>query len=329
MAESMRDTMVGANISNIRPSPRWRITMLGCAAALAWAVACTPAMADETEQQTFASPQQAVEALVAAVRTGEPDQLLHIFGPGGDKLVRSGDRIADKEARERFVNAYVKANKIVMDAGDKAVLVIGDHAWPFPIPIVKQGAAWHFDTAAGEEEILDRRIGRNELSAIQVCRAYVDAQREYASQDRNGDGLLEYASRFRSSPDRHDGLYWPAGENEPASPLGPLMASAQAEGYGTKRVAGHKREPYHGYYYRILTRQGKDSPGGAYDYVVRGHMIGGFALVAFPAKYGASGVMTFIVNQDGVVYQKDLGPDTATIARRMTEFNPDKTWTMP
>jgi len=154
----------------------------------------------------------------------------------------------------------------------------------------------------------------------------VDAQREYASRDRNGDGLLEYASRFRSSPGRHDGLYWPVAENEPDSPLGPLMASAQAEGYGAKRVAGQRREPYHGYYYRILMRQGQHAPGGAYDYVVNGHMIGGFALVAFPAKYGASGVMTFIVNQDGVVYQKDLGPDTASLARRMIEFNPDKSW---
>ena len=327
MAKSARDTIIETNNSC---SPlRLRIAAWMGAAALAWTLASPLAVADDTEQQTFASPRQAVQALVTAVRADDAGQLLHVFGQQGDKLVRSGDRVADKTARERFVSAYDKAHKIVMDTDDKAVLAIGDHAWPFPIPMIKKDGAWHFDTAAGEEEILDRRIGRNELSAIQVCRAYVDAQSEYASQDRSGDGLLEYASRFRSSPGQHDGLYWPADENEPESPLGPLMASAQAEGYGMKRVAGHRREPYHGYYYRILTRQGEGATGGAYDYVVRGHMIGGFALVAFPAKYGASGVMTFIVNQDGVVYQKDLGPDTASLARRMTEFNPDKSWKKP
>ena len=303
------------------------VALLSIAAALAWAVSPTPAIAaGDTAQQTFASPQQAVDALIAALHTDAVRQLQRIFGPQGSKLVRSGDRIADDAARERFASAYDKEHKIVNETDDKAVLVIGEHAWPFPIPIVKQANAWHFDTAAGAEEILDRRIGRNELSAIEVCRAYVDAQRDYATQDRNGDGMLEYASRFRSSPGKHDGLYWAVSGNQPASPLGPLMASAQAEGYGLKRVAGHKREPYHGYYYRILTSQGNDAPGGPYNYVVRGHMIGGFALVAFPAKYGASGVMTFIVNQDDVVYQKDLGPDTTDIARRMTEFNPDKTW---
>ncbi len=303
------------------------VALLRCAAALVWAVASVSVIAaDNTTQQTFASPQQAVDALIGALRTNAAHQLQRIFGPQGSKLVRSGDRVADKLAREKFASAYDKEHKIVNETNDKAVLVIGEHGWPFPIPIVKQGNAWHFDTAAGAEEILDRRIGRNELSAIQVCRAYVDAQRDYATQDRNADGMLEYASRFRSSPGRHDGLYWPVSGNEPESPLGPLMARAQAEGYGMKRVAGHKREPYHGYYYRILTSQGKDAPGGAYDYVVRGHMIGGFAMVAFPAKYGASGVMTFIVNQNDIVYQKDLGPNTTTIARRMTKFNPDKTW---
>jgi Protein of unknown function (DUF2950) len=329
MAYGKRETMVEANRNYLCATPRWCVAVLSFAAALAWAAASTSAVAADTEQQTFASPQQAVEALAAAVRAGATDQLLHLFGPQGDKLVRSGDPIADKEARERFMTAYAKANKIVMETGDKALLVIGGRAWPFPIPIVKQGGVWQFDTAAGEQEILDRRIGHNELSAIKVCRAYVDAQREYASQDRNGDGLLEYASRFRSSPGKRDGLYWPVGASEQMSPLGPLMVSAQAEGYGTQSASEHKREPYHGYYYRILTRQGKDAPGGAYDYMVRGHMLGGFALVAFPAKYGVLGVMTFIVNQDGVIYQKDLGPDTATIARRMTEFDTDKTWKTP
>lgn len=321
--------MVKANRNGLRAALCSRVAVLALAVLLAWAGTSLPAIAADTEQQTFASPQQAVDALVAALRAGTAQQLLHIFGPQGDKLVHSGDPIADKAARDKFVTAYGKAHKIVMDTTDKAVLVIGERAWPFPIPVVKQGDVWHFDTRAGEEEILDRRIGRNELNAIEVCRAYVDAQHEYASKDRNGDGLLEYASRFRSSPGKHDGLYWPVSGSEQASPLGPLMASAQAEGYGAPHAAAHKREPYHGYYYRILTRQGKNAPGGAYDYVVRGHMIGGFALVAFPAQYGASGVMTFLVNQDGVVYQKDLGPDTTAIARRMTEFNPDETWKSP
>lgn len=327
MKDRVRNTPAESNGHKYRRPLCRRIATLGCIAALVWAAACPPPIdAADTEARTFASPREAVEALVAAVRADASDRLLRIFGQEGDRLVRSGDPIADKESRQRFVTAYEKSHKIAMDSGDKAVLIIGERSWPFPIPIIKQGDAWHFDTAAGEEEILDRRIGRNELSAIQVCRAYVDAQREYASRDRNGDGLLEYASRFRSSPGKHDGLYWPVDGNQPESPLGPLLVSAQAEGYGQKPPPGQKREPYHGYYYRILMRQGKDAPGGAYDYVVRGHMIGGFALVAFPAKYGASGVMTFIVNQDGVVYQKDLGPNTADIARRMIEFDPDKTW---
>lgn len=308
---------------------RRRVVALGVAAILAWGSASTAAVAAGTEQKTFASPEQAVAALVSATRSGMTAELLKILGPEGKKLVHSGDPIADKEAREKFITAYEKANKIVMDAGNKAVLVIGEREWPFPIPVVKQDNAWRFDTQAGEEEILDRRIGRNELNAIQVCHAYVDAQREYASKDRNGDGLLEYAPKFKSSPDRHNGLYWPVNAGEPESPLGPLMASAQAEGYGAKTAHGHHHKPYHGYYYRILTRQGENAPGGAYDYMVKGHMIGGFALVAYPAPYGVSGVMTFLINQDGVVYQKNLGLNTAKMARRMNEFNPDTTWKTP
>jgi Protein of unknown function (DUF2950) len=319
--------MVDMNGNTLGTSLRRHITVLAFAAALGWAVAITVGVAADSEQQTFASPKLAVEALVAAASAADaPAQLLRIFGPHGEDLVRSGDPIADKNARERFVAAYTKANKIVMDSADKAILIIGQRAWPFPIPIVKQGNVWRFDTQAGAEEILDRRIGRNELSAIEVCRAHVDAQREYAAKDRNDDGLLEYAPKFWSSPGKHDGLYWPVEPGEELSPAGPLIANAQAEGYAKQTTPPHKREPYHGYYYRILKRQGKDAPGGDYDYMVRDHMIGGFALVAFPAKYGASGIMTFVVNQDGVIYEKDLGPDTETIARRMIEFNPDKTW---
>ena len=290
---------------------------LGIASAPIWPGAPSSALAADapapSRQETFASPRQAVDALIAAARSGRTADLLKIFGPDSRKLVVSGDAVADKNARERFVAAYATASEIENEGDAKAVLVIGGEDWPFPIPMVKQGHAWRFDTKAGEQEILDRRIGRNELSAIEVCRAYVDAQRDYASKPRTADGLIEYAQRFMSTPGAHDGLYWTVEPGEEESPMGPLVAKARAEGYGVKSAQG-KRTPYHGYYYRILKRQGKDATGGPYDYVVRGHMIGGFALVAFPASYGASGIMTFIVNQDGVVYQKNLGPNSAARA---------------
>jgi hypothetical protein len=204
------------------------------------------------------------------------------------------------------------------------VLQIGAEEWPFPIPIVKRGEKWSFDTGKGKEELINRRIGRNELNTIQTCLAYVDAQREYVVKDRDGDGLFEYAQKLRSDPGKKNGLYWEAKTSEGQSPLGPLFAAAQEKGYS--KAAGGKPVPYHGYYYRILTAQGKSAPDGAYDYLVRGNMIGGFALVAYPAKYGASGIMTFIVNHDGVVYQKDLGKKTEKAAQAMKVFNPDSTW---
>jgi len=298
------------------------LAVLGCLAG------ASAGLAAGAEQRTFASPQLAAEALAAAVQAKDAkSQLLRIFGPHGDKLVTSGDAVAEKRGRDRFFRSYTTAHRIVMESGDKAILVIGPRDWPYPIPIVKAGEGWRFDTAAGAQEIVDRRIGRNELNAIAVCRAHVDAQREYAARDRNGDGVLEYATRIQSTPGLHDGLYWPAAENEEASPLGPLMAKAQAKGYWLKNSPGEPDEAYYGYYYRILTRQGADASGGAYDYVVKDRMIGGFALVAFPARHGASGIMTFIVNQDGVVYQRDLGADTDRLAREMAEFNPGPGWT--
>jgi hypothetical protein len=221
-----------------------------------------------------------------------------------------------------------EGKKVVKEGDARAILVVGKDEWPLPIPIVKQDSGWHFDTKAGAQEIVDRRIGANELNAIEVCRAYVDAQTDYAMKDRNNDGFKEYAQKFVSSPGKHDGLYWPAQAGEEESPMGPLAASARAEGYGSTHVEG-KRTPYYGYYYRILKAQGKSAPGGAVDYVVKGHMIGGFALVAFPAEYGVSGIMSFIVSYDGVVYQKDLGPSTAKIAGAMTRFDPDPTWKTP
>lgn len=208
---------------------------------------------------------------------------------------------------------------------DKTVLYVGKEDWPFPIPLVKKQGSWRFDTNEGRQELLARRIGRNELSVIQVCLTYVDAQREYALKDRDGDGLLAYAQKFASSPGKKDGLYWEAKEGDEQSPLGPLFAAAQKLGYTAKKPAG-KPLPYHGYYYRILKAQGKNAPGGAYDYVVKGKMIGGFALVAYPAQYGSSGIMTFIVNHEGVVYQKNLGQDTEKTAQAMKLFDPDRTW---
>jgi hypothetical protein len=265
-----------------------------------------------------------VDALVAATEADKTADLLKILGPSGRKLIYSGDPIADKEGRDKFVAAYTQKHTIETPSASQAILVISADEWPFPIPLVKRDDHWRFDTDAGAEEILNRRIGRNELNAIQVCGAIVDAEHEYAAKDRTGSGYLEYAQKFMSSPGQRDGLYWPPTGGE-ESPIGPLVVSARAEGYG-RGSADQKRSPYHGYYYRILKKQGKNARGGAYDYVVRGHMIGGFALVAFPAKYGDSGVMTFIVNQDGVVYEKALGPRTEAIAWAMTTFNPDPSW---
>lgn len=308
--------------------PQWR-GLIGCITiAMLWLGAPSASGAAAVQIRSFVSPEQATDALVTAARADRTADLLAILGPDGRKLIFSGDPVADRDGREEFVAAYDKAHKIETPDEGRAVLVIGEDEWPLPIPIVRHDGAWRFESKAGEQEILNRRIGRNELSAIEVCRAYVDAQREYATKDRNHDGLLEYARKFVSSKGKRDGLYWPATAAEEASPLGPLVASARAEGYGRKESGG-KRAPYHGYYYRILTGQGKDAPSGAHDYLIRGHMIGGFALVAFPARYGSSGVMTFIVNQDGVVYQKNLGPNAAKIARTMTTYNPDASWKTP
>jgi hypothetical protein len=297
---------------------------IGIIAALAWSAA-----ANATGRPTpavFPSPEAAAEALAAAAATDQPAALLQIFGPAGGKLVRTGDPVADHEGRAKFVAAYKAAHKIAEQGEDRAILEIGSEEWPLPIPIVRQDNSWRFDTAAGEQEILGRRIGRNELNAIEVCRAYVDAQRDYAAMRGKAAGILEYAEKFVSTSGKHDGLFWPTtSADEEPSPLGPLVAEARAEGYNAGR---HHQQPtpYHGYYYRILTRQGKDAPGGAYEYIAKGQMIGGFALVAFPATYGDSGVMTFIVNQDGTVFEKNLGPNTAAIARQMREFDPDSSW---
>jgi hypothetical protein len=273
-------------------------------------------------QRRFASLDDATTALMDAIRAGDRKALLAILGEAGKGLVSSGDEAADRRVRERFVAKYDEGHRLEAGGG-KVVLVVGRDNFPLAIPLVPDGPSWRFDTEAGKEEMINRRIGENELNTIQVCLAYVDAQREYYARDPDGNSLLQYAQRFASSPGKRDGLYWPTKPGEPASPLGALVVRARDEGY-TKRSAGPV--PYWGYYYRILTAQGKDAPGGAFDYRAQRSMIGGFALVAYPAQYGVSGIMTFLVNHDGVVYQKDLGPNSAGIARAMKKFNPDSTW---
>jgi hypothetical protein len=296
----------------------------------AWAQAPAPAAAPgksnrpQIEQRTFASADEASAALAEAMRTDDARKVFAVLGPGSGKLIYTGDKVADQRFRERFVAAWEKAHKFDSSNPARLTLLLGENDYPFPFPLVQEGSKWKFDAKAGAEEIVDRRIGRNELAAIQVCLAYVDAQREYYAQPRKQGEVLEYAQHMASTAGKRDGLYWEAKAGEPLSPLGPLVAKARAEGYRRSETRGPT--PYHGYYYRILTGQGPDAPGGAEDYVARGHMIGGFGLVAFPANYGVSGVMTFIVNHDGVVYEKDLGPSTAARAQQMKLFNPDAGW---
>ena len=271
-------------------------------------------------QQVYKTPEDAATALASAVKSGSSRDILKVFGRDAVDIMVSGDEVADREARERFIGAYDAEHNVVVE-GDKASLVIGADNFPFPIPLTRQNAGWKFDTAAGRLEILYRRIGRNELDAVQTCLAYVDAQNEYAEKDRTGAGSGVYAQHIVSSSGKKDGLYWPASDGD-VSPLGEFIAQASAEGY----KAGEGRTPYHGYYYRILTRQGPNAPGGTLNYVVKGKMIGGYALVAYPAGYGNSGVMTFLVNHSGTVYQKDLGDYTTRLVSRMMWFDPDQTW---
>jgi hypothetical protein len=276
------------------------------------------------KQKTFSSPEEGVKALIDATKKNDRKALYEILGPEAKRLIDTGDPVSDREAGERFVKAYEESNKLLKSGDNEAILEVGKDLWPLPIPLVKEKAGWRFDTKAGIVETINRRIGRNELDVIQVCLAVVDAEREYYQRDPDGDKLLQYAQKFISTKGKRDGLYWETKPNEQPSPLGPLVAHARAEGY---KGADGKPVPYHGYYYKLLTGQGKGAPGGAYDYLVRGKMMGGFGMVAYPAQYGSSGIMTFIVNHDGVVYQKDLGPKTASVAQSMTKFNPDKTWT--
>jgi hypothetical protein len=286
----------------------------------------TPLLAAEAAdpaQRVFATPEEAVDALVAAAKADDEKGLLAVLGPEAKSLIDSGDAVSDKATRERFVKSYETAHSLVKSEDGAMTLQTGKDDWPFPIPLEKSEKGWWFDTAEGKEEIIDRRIGANELAAIQTCLAISDAQLEYHDRNPEGDPLPAYAQQLASSPGKRDGLYWETKPGEEPSPLGELLARARGEGY--RRQEG-KPTAYHGYYYRLLKAQGPHARGGAYDYVAHGRMIGGFALVAYPATYRSSGIMTFIVNQDGTVYQKDLGPETEKLAQAMKTFDPDSTW---
>ena len=309
--------------ANRRKLIRRRIRLaLHAAVVLMFVCAATSSLA-LAQQKSFSSAEEAVEAAVTAARSNNQKEMLAIFGPQAKELLFSADAVADKQRREAFLAAYDESHRLVTE-GQDTVLLVGKRDWPLPIPLVRRGNAWVFDTEKGKEEILNRRIGENELYTIQTLLALVDAQREYAIKDPDRDRLLEYAQKFVSDPGKTNGLYWEAKEGEPQSPLGPIMARARSEGY--KGQASTTPPPYHGYHYRILTAQGKSAPGGAYSYLVKGKMIGGFAVVAYPAEYGNSGVMTFVVNHDGKVFQKDLGKNTLSIGKSMKEYNVDSTW---
>jgi Protein of unknown function (DUF2950) len=284
--------------------------------------ACAPAPAPDRAR--FDTPDEAARAVMKALTTNSADELKAIFGPNVEKDLSSGDPVSDRYDRQTIALAMQESWHWAPSGKDSQELVIGGEGWPFPVPLVKVRGGWQFDTDAGADEVLSRRIGRNELRVIDVCRDYVGMQQQYASQPRDGKIAGLYAQKFRSGPGRQDGLYWRVGDEEDPSPLGDLVAQAVVEGYDERKTSS---QPLWGYYFRILTAQGAAAKGGARSYLVNGEMSGGFGLIAYPADYGHGGIMTFIVNQDGVVYQKDLGEDTASVASGLTEYNPDGTWT--
>jgi hypothetical protein len=279
----------------------------------------TRSMAQQPGQKTFSSPEDASNALVTAAQGNDEKAMLDILGPDGKQIVSSGDETEDAQSRANFAQKYQEMHRLVKEPDGTTTLYIGAENWPTPIPLVNKGNLWYFETEAGKKEILYRRIGRNEMSTIAVCRELVAAQKEYYAMQHN-----EYAQNIFSDEGQHNGLYWKAAEGEPQSPIGPLVARAVAKGY--PRSLEGAPTPYLGYYYLILTRQGKNGPGGAKSYLVNGKMTEGFAFVAYPAEYRSSGVMTFVVNQDGVVYEKDLGKKTDALAKAMKEYNPNSSW---
>lgn len=310
---------------------KWIMHSLAVAAALAVtpALAVAPAPVAKpaaTQQQSHATAEDAARALADAVRAQDKEALLAVVGPTARSWLASGDAVADRADWQRFLAAYDRQHRVEPLSDGRALLLVGDDDWPFPAPLVRQGGRWFFDAEAGRDEVLSRRIGRNELDAIQTLLAIVDAQREYAAGDLDGNGWHDYARRFVSSEGTRDGLFWPVAADQPPSPLGPLVAEATREGYRAS-AAGSQPRAYHGYRYRILAAQGPDAPGGARSYVVDGRMIGGFAVLAYPVNPGVSGVMSFIVNHEGIVYQKNLGRNGEAVAAKMQRFNPAAGWT--
>jgi hypothetical protein len=296
--------------------------------ALAFTLFATACLGATETAGTFASPEEAVKALATAVTAHDASALRAVFGSDSENLTNP-DRVQATNEWDAFAAVFGQTNRLVTESPTTRTLEIGTNAFPFPVPIVQKEGRWSFDTVAGKEELLKRRIGRNELAVISAARAYVDAQREYASKDRDGDQVLEFAQKLVSTPGTKDGLFWPPDLDGEISPLGPFVAYAQTLGYHAKQEPPDApRGPYYGYHFRILTAQGKHAPGGKYNYIINGNMIGGFALVAWPAAYGESGIMTFIVNQQGLVYQKDLGPKTEAASKAMKEYNPDPTWSL-
>jgi Protein of unknown function (DUF2950) len=282
------------------------------------------AVAQEAGQKTFASPQEASKALYDAAKAGDKAAVETVLGASSGPIITSGDPVADKKNSDQFLRRYEEMNRWGKETNGDQTLFLGAENWPFPVPLKKDAAGqWYFDTKAGVEEILYRRIGNNELAAIRVCKALAEAQSDYFAELHDGDTVHQYAQKFISDPGKQNGLYWKTAEGEPQSPIGPIVVYATGEGYGKE---GKKDEPFHGYFYRILMAQGADAPGGPKSYIVDGKMTGGYAFVAYPAEYRNSGVMTFVVNLNGVVFEKDLGPKTADLAKAITAINPGKTW---
>src|SRR5271157_5809539 len=303
---------------NLDKSHWANLSKLAVVAMLLTVCVPTRSMAQQAGQRMFSSAEEAANALVTAAQSNDKKTMLDILGPDGKQIISSGDETEDANSRANFVKRYQEMHRLVKEPDGTTVLYIGAHNWPAPIPLVHKGNSWYFDTEAGKKEILYRRVGRNELSAIRVCQELVAAQKEYSAEHK------EYAQKLFSDEGQHNGLYWKAAEGEPQSPIGPLVASAVAQGYA-KNPEGDPT-PYRGYYFHILTRQGKNAPGGEKHYIVNGKMTEGFALLAYPAEYRSSGVKTFIVNQDGIVYQKDLGKNTADLAKALKEYNPNSSW---
>jgi len=315
-----RESMIGRE-RTMKTSSLMRAAAVVAVVAVTIVFAIPSLAAGAPKGKGYSTPEKAAEAFVGAMRTNNLKTLISIFGKGSESLFETGDPVADQKQREWFLKMYDEKHALVPQGDGKRVLTAGNEGWPLPMPIVKTGSKWAFDTAAGLEELINRRVGRNELMAIQTCLAVADAQREYYSRDRDGDGIREYPQKYRSTPGLHNGLFWPAEPGTSPSPMGEFAAAAADEGYSPANDA------YHGYHYKFLYAQGPAAEGGAYDYLARDNQIGGFAILAYPASYGDSGIMTFIVSHAGVVYQRDLGEQTAAEVAKITTYDPGEGWT--